>query len=70
MGRKHVTRAFNTETAEQLNSWLNGFEPQVRQMTEETFDFFIQSILLLFHENVQHRIEKQERKMPEDFFED
>ncbi|KAJ7467654.1 hypothetical protein FB451DRAFT_1040288, partial [Mycena latifolia] len=24
----HQTRAFNTETAEQLNSWLSGFESQ------------------------------------------
>ncbi|KAJ6453302.1 hypothetical protein C8R47DRAFT_1083461 [Mycena vitilis] len=30
-GVVHQTRAFNTETAEQLNSWLNGFEAQLRQ---------------------------------------
>jgi hypothetical protein len=25
-GRVHLTRAFNSETAEQLNAWLSGFE--------------------------------------------
>ncbi|KAK7033846.1 hypothetical protein R3P38DRAFT_2699468, partial [Favolaschia claudopus] len=33
-GVVHQARAFNTETAEQLNSWLNGFESQLRQMTD------------------------------------
>ncbi|KAJ7348439.1 hypothetical protein DFH08DRAFT_808179 [Mycena albidolilacea] len=28
-GRTHTTRAFNTETAEQLNAWLNGYEAQL-----------------------------------------
>ncbi|KAJ7873634.1 hypothetical protein B0H14DRAFT_3131234 [Mycena olivaceomarginata] len=40
-GTKHQTRAFNTETAEQLNSWLNGFESQLRQMSDVNYDFFI-----------------------------
>ncbi|KAJ7697350.1 hypothetical protein B0H17DRAFT_1158477 [Mycena rosella] len=32
-GRTHTTRAFNTETAEQLNAWMGGFEAQLRQMS-------------------------------------
>ncbi|KAJ7768662.1 hypothetical protein DFH07DRAFT_1007962 [Mycena maculata] len=28
-GWTHTTRAFNTETAEQLNAWLNGYEAQL-----------------------------------------
>ncbi|KAJ7810733.1 hypothetical protein B0H13DRAFT_1667304, partial [Mycena leptocephala] len=36
---RHQTRAFNTETAEQLNSWLNGFESQLRQMSDMNYDF-------------------------------
>jgi hypothetical protein len=36
----HQTRPFNTETTEQLNSWLNGFESQLRQMSDVNFDFF------------------------------
>ncbi|KAJ7844289.1 hypothetical protein B0H13DRAFT_1539518, partial [Mycena leptocephala] len=33
------TRAFNTETTEQLNSWLNGFGSQLRQMSDVNYDF-------------------------------
>ncbi|KAJ6626086.1 hypothetical protein B0H10DRAFT_2161625 [Mycena sp. CBHHK59/15] len=36
------THAFNTETAEQLNLWLNGFESQLRQMSDVNYDLFIQ----------------------------
>ncbi|KAJ7873631.1 hypothetical protein B0H14DRAFT_3083488 [Mycena olivaceomarginata] len=43
-GTKHQTRAFNTETAEQLNSWLNGFESQLRQMSDVNYDFFIHQV--------------------------
>ncbi|KAJ6477754.1 hypothetical protein C8R45DRAFT_833555 [Mycena sanguinolenta] len=39
-GSAHQTRAFNTETAEQLNSWLNGFESQLRHMSATNYDFF------------------------------
>ncbi|KAK7026969.1 hypothetical protein R3P38DRAFT_3524527 [Favolaschia claudopus] len=31
-GVVHKTRAFNTETAAQLNSWLNGFESQLQRV--------------------------------------
>ncbi|KAJ7834653.1 hypothetical protein B0H14DRAFT_3709260 [Mycena olivaceomarginata] len=34
-GTKHQTRAFNTETAEQLNSWLNGFESELQWIPVE-----------------------------------
>ncbi|KAJ7070486.1 hypothetical protein C8F01DRAFT_974230, partial [Mycena amicta] len=30
----HTPRAFNTETAEQLNSWLSGCEAQLRQISD------------------------------------
>ncbi|KAJ7677398.1 hypothetical protein B0H14DRAFT_3101937 [Mycena olivaceomarginata] len=43
-GTKHQTRAFNTETAEQLNSWLNGFESELRQMSDVNYDFFIHQV--------------------------
>ncbi|KAJ7868423.1 hypothetical protein B0H13DRAFT_1897135 [Mycena leptocephala] len=45
-GRTHTTRAFNTETAEQLNAWLNGFEAQLRQMsaTITTFNLSEKSV--------------------------
>ena len=49
-GEKHITRAFNTETAEQLNSWLDGFEAQLHQMTDVNYDLFIHVLFLLFKE--------------------
>jgi hypothetical protein len=38
-GTRHQTRAFNTETAEQLSSWLNGSESQLRQMSDVNYHF-------------------------------
>jgi hypothetical protein len=67
-GEKHVTRAFNTETAEQLNAWLTGFEPQLRQMTATNYDFYIHVLLLLYSEVVQGRIDKKDRHLPNDFY--
>ncbi|KAJ7937837.1 hypothetical protein B0H13DRAFT_1465837, partial [Mycena leptocephala] len=46
-GRTHTTRAFNTETAEQLNAWLNGYEAQLRQMSAVNYDFAIHVLMLL-----------------------
>ncbi|KAJ7057117.1 hypothetical protein C8F01DRAFT_1153474 [Mycena amicta] len=63
-GHIHRTRAFNTETAEQFNSWLNGFESQLRQMTDVNFDFFVHVLMLLYAENK----EKQATELPEDFW--
>jgi len=58
-GRAH--RAYNTETAEQLNSWLTGFESQTSQMTDYNFDFFITSILMLRNEATMRRLEKEKK---------
>lgn len=58
-GQVHLTRAFNTEMAEQLNAWLNGFEAAMRQMTDVNFDFFMHAIMLIYKEAVEARIEKK-----------
>ncbi|KAF8147920.1 hypothetical protein K438DRAFT_1527097, partial [Mycena galopus ATCC 62051] len=42
----YQTRVFNTETAEQLNSWLSGFESQLRHMTAVNYDFFIHVLMI------------------------
>ncbi|KAI0698487.1 hypothetical protein BC835DRAFT_1228951, partial [Cytidiella melzeri] len=55
-GQKHLTRAFNTETAEQLNSWLTSYEAQLRQMTDVSYDFFVHVLMLLFAERIEQRI--------------
>ncbi|KAF7312592.1 hypothetical protein MIND_00273300 [Mycena indigotica] len=67
-GVQHQTRAFNTETAEQLNSWLNGFESQLRQMTDINYDFYIHVLMLLYSEIVAKRIESKGRELGEGFF--
>jgi hypothetical protein len=66
-GQTHTTRAFNTETAEQLNSWLNGFEAQLSQMTDVNFDFFMHVLFLLFKETMEEQIAKKERELPDEF---
>ncbi|KAJ6540260.1 hypothetical protein B0H10DRAFT_1639148, partial [Mycena sp. CBHHK59/15] len=49
-------RAFNTETAEQLNSWLNGFEPQLCQMSDVNYDFFVHVLLMIYGETVKEQV--------------
>ena len=68
-GRTHQTRAFNTETAEQLNAWLNGYDAPLRNMTDVNFDFFVHSLFLLFAENIEARIERKNHALPVDFWE-
>ncbi|KAJ7875969.1 hypothetical protein B0H13DRAFT_2236080 [Mycena leptocephala] len=67
-GVVHQTRAFNTETAEQLNSWLNGFESQLRQMTDVNFDFFIHVLMLIYGETVEKRVVSKERELLAEFW--
>ena len=38
-GHTVIVRAFNTEAAEQFNAWADGFEAQLRQMTNTNYDF-------------------------------
>ncbi|CAL1710820.1 unnamed protein product [Somion occarium] len=67
-GARHQTRAFNTETAEQLNSWLDGFEAQLSQMTDVTYDFFVHVLFLVYGELVEHRIARKDRHLADDFW--
>jgi hypothetical protein len=66
-GNSHATRAFNTETAEQLNLWLDGFEAQLSQMTDVNFDIFMHVLFLLFAELTERRIAKKGRELPDEF---
>ncbi|KAF9023132.1 hypothetical protein BDZ89DRAFT_1193040 [Hymenopellis radicata] len=68
LGNTFLTRAFNTETAEQLNSWLDGFDTQLRQMTDITFDFYLHSLFLMYADMVQGRIDTKDRGLDEDFW--
>ncbi|KAL0959385.1 hypothetical protein HGRIS_014636 [Hohenbuehelia grisea] len=67
-GNKHTTRAFNTETAEQLNSWLDGFEAQLRQMTDVNYDFYVHVWFMLYKEAVEERIQSKGQSLPDDFW--
>ncbi|KAJ7884675.1 hypothetical protein B0H13DRAFT_1628609, partial [Mycena leptocephala] len=65
---RHQTRAFNTETAEQLNSWLNGFESQLRQMSDVNYDFFIHIVMMIYVERVQQRVQQKDLGLTEAFW--
>jgi hypothetical protein len=67
-GVVHQTRAFNTETAEQLNSWLDGFESQLQQMTDMNFDFFVHVLMLIYGETVEKKIISKGKELTEDFW--
>ncbi|KAH6902352.1 hypothetical protein BKA70DRAFT_1374595 [Coprinopsis sp. MPI-PUGE-AT-0042] len=69
-GNLRLARAFNTETAEQLNAWITRYEAQLRQMSDVTFDFFIHVLMLLYGESVDARIERKERGLPDEFWDD
>ena len=67
-GATHTTRAFNTETAEQLNSWLDGFEAQLRQMSATNYDFFVHVLMLVYKETVEDRILQKDRDLSDEFW--
>lgn len=69
-GRKHQTRAFNTETAEQFNAWLQGFDSQLRNMTDFNYDFYVHVLFLLYKELVEERIRRRQEGMTEPVDED
>ncbi|KAJ7661703.1 hypothetical protein B0H17DRAFT_953525, partial [Mycena rosella] len=66
-GITHQTRAFNVETAEQLNSWLNGFESQLRQMTNLNYDF-VHVLMMIYAETVERRVQLKGRELSEEFW--
>ncbi|KAF7360932.1 hypothetical protein MSAN_01123200 [Mycena sanguinolenta] len=67
-GVQHQTRAFNTETAEQLNSWLNGFETQLRHMSDVNYDFFVHVLMMIFAERVDKKVIQRQRELSDDFW--
>ncbi|EDR11718.1 uncharacterized protein LACBIDRAFT_314253 [Laccaria bicolor S238N-H82] len=67
-GATHTTRAFNTETAEQLNSWLDGFEAQLRQMSATNYDFFVHVLMLVYKETVEDHILHKDRDLSAEFW--
>lgn len=58
-GQVHRTRAFNLETAEQFNSWLDRYKSLLEQMSATSHDFVVHSLFLLFAEIVDQRNEQR-----------
>ncbi|KAF7371761.1 hypothetical protein MVEN_00032700 [Mycena venus] len=67
-GVQHQTRAFNTETAEQLNSWLNGFESQLLHMSDVNYDFFVHVLMILYAERVEKHVVQKDLGLSDDFW--
>ncbi|KAJ7258579.1 hypothetical protein C8J57DRAFT_1644520, partial [Mycena rebaudengoi] len=67
-GPTHATRAFNTETAEQLNAWISGFESQLQQMSVTNYDFTVHVIMLLYKEKVDRRIMEKGSGLSKEFW--
>ncbi|KAJ7731729.1 hypothetical protein B0H16DRAFT_1257236, partial [Mycena metata] len=68
IGVSHQTRAFNTETAEQLNSWLNGFESQLRQMSDVNYDFYVHVLMMIYAEKVEKKVVEKKLGLSEEFW--
>ncbi|KAJ7206144.1 hypothetical protein B0H12DRAFT_1206100 [Mycena haematopus] len=68
-GQQHTTRAFNTETAEQLNAWLNGYEAQLRQMSDTNYDFAVHVLMLLYKGLVDKKVANKDQFLSEEFWE-
>ena len=54
-GVVHDVREFNTQSCEQLNAWLGGFESILKRMTSKNFNWFIH-VMLFYH--VKHVLGK------------
>jgi hypothetical protein len=54
-GVVHDVREFNTQTCEQLNAWLGGFESILKRMTSKNFNWFLH-VMLFYH--VEHVLTK------------
>ncbi|KAK6996147.1 hypothetical protein R3P38DRAFT_2655422 [Favolaschia claudopus] len=67
-GIQHETRAFNTETAEQLNSWLSGFESQLRHMSDVNYDFYVHVLLMIYAERVDKHVAGKALQLTAEFW--
>ncbi|KAJ7432743.1 hypothetical protein FB451DRAFT_1345238 [Mycena latifolia] len=67
-GQVHQTRAFNTETAEQLNSWLGGFEAALQQMTDVNYDLFVHVLMMIYGETMEKKIEAKGMELSDEFW--
>ncbi|KAJ7622850.1 hypothetical protein B0H17DRAFT_1151570 [Mycena rosella] len=56
------------EATEQLNSWLSGFESQLRQMSDVNYDFFVHALMMIYAEKVEKHVVEKDLALPDDFW--
>ncbi|KAJ7584321.1 hypothetical protein C8J56DRAFT_892996 [Mycena floridula] len=61
-------RAFNTETAEQFNAWLDHFGAQLKQMTARNYDVFIHALFLVYKEMREKEISAKGQELTQEFW--
>jgi hypothetical protein len=61
-GNRYYKRAFNTQACEQLNAWLGGFEPVLRRMTIDNFNWFLHTMLVYHTKQVITQISCKEAR--------
>ncbi|KAK7021478.1 hypothetical protein R3P38DRAFT_3317752 [Favolaschia claudopus] len=52
----------------QLNSWLNGFESQLRQMSDVNYDLVVHVLMMLYAEKTLRRIGEDKLELTEEFW--
>jgi glutamine synthetase type III len=67
-GVNHQTRAFNTKIAEQLNSWLNGFESQLCHMSDIDYDLFVHVLTMIYAEKVEKQVFQKNLGLSDEFW--
>ncbi|KAJ7774200.1 hypothetical protein DFH07DRAFT_865941 [Mycena maculata] len=58
------------ENAEQLNSWISGYESQLRQMTDVNYDFYIHVLMMIYGEMVEKRVVLKNRELTDEFWDE
>ena len=59
----YFKHAFNTQTCEQLNAWLGGFESIIKRMTTGNFNWFLHTMLFYHTMFVIKRQEKKAKRL-------
>ncbi|KAF9470520.1 hypothetical protein BDN70DRAFT_909513 [Pholiota conissans] len=64
-GVEHEVWEFNTESCEQLNSFMGGFNSILKRMVAKNFKWFLHTMLVFYAKCVLARIKEKERKQRE-----
>ena len=50
---------FNSSAAEQANAWFGQFQPIVREMTVEKYNFFLDEMVSIHNQHIANKLEKK-----------